>query len=339
MSLQSDPLEALRLGPGAKRPRRLRRTAALRDLVRETSLDPADFVHPLFVVPGEGVRRPVASMPGVDQLSVDALAAEAREIAALGVKAVLLFGIPSAKDANGLESFADDGVVQRAIGAIKSASPELVVVTDVCLCEYTDHGHCGLLDETGYVLNDETLETLGRIAVSHAEAGADVVAPSGMLDGMVGAIRGALDGEGFQGVAILSYAVKYASAFYGPFREAAEGAPAFGDRRSHQMDPANAREALREVALDVEEGADALMVKPALGYLDVLRSVRDRFGELPLAAYNVSGEYAMVKAAAANGWIDERAAVLEILTSIRRAGADLVITYHAKDAAAWLQGR
>ncbi len=276
-------------------------------------------------------------MPGVEQLSVDRLAGEARELAALGVKAVLLFGIPSAKDPHGSESFAEDGVVQQAIRALKDASPELVVVTDVCMCEYTDHGHCGLLDAEGDVLNDETLEVLGRIAVSHGEAGADVVAPSGMIDGMVGAIRGALDGEGAAGVAILSYAVKYASAFYGPFREAAEGAPAFGDRRSHQMDPANAREALREVALDVEEGADALMVKPALGYLDVVRSVRERFPELPLAAYNVSGEYAMVKAAAANGWLDERAVVLEVLTGIRRAGADLVVTYHAKDAATWLQ--
>jgi porphobilinogen synthase len=331
------PLDALRTAPGAKRPRRLRRTAALRDLVRETTLAPDDLVHPLFVVPGEGVRRPVSSMPGVDQLSVDLLAGEARELAALGVKAVLLFGIPSAKDPHGLESFADDGVVQQALRALKDASSELVVATDVCLCEYTDHGHCGLLDGEGYVLNDETLEILGRIAVSHGEAGADVVAPSGMIDGMVGAIRGALDGEGLQGVAILSYAVKYASAFYGPFREAAEGAPAFGDRRSHQMDPGNAREALREAALDVEEGADALLVKPALGYLDVVRSVRERFPELPLAAYNVSGEYAMVKAAAGNGWLDERAVVLEVLTGIRRAGADLVVTYHAKDAAAWLQ--
>jgi porphobilinogen synthase len=336
-SYGSEPLEALRLGPGAKRPRRLRRTAALRDLVRETSLDPADLVYPFFVVHGEGVRQPVSSMPGVDQLSVDALAGEARELAALGVKAALLFGIPSAKDPHGLESFADDGVVQRAIGELKSASPDLVVATDVCLCEYTDHGHCGLLGDDGYVLNDETLATLGRIAVSHAEAGADVVAPSGMLDGMVGAIRSALDAEGYEGVAILSYAVKYASAFYGPFREAAEGAPAFGDRRSHQMDPANAREALREVALDVEQGVDALLVKPALGYLDVVHAVREQFGELPLAAYNVSGEYAMVKAAAANGWLDERGAVLEVLTGIRRAGADLIVTYHAKDAAAWLQ--
>ncbi|HYI74109.1 MAG TPA: porphobilinogen synthase [Gaiellaceae bacterium] len=331
------PLDTLRTSPGPKRPRRLRRTAALRDLVRETTLDPADFVYPLFVVPGDGVRKPISSMPGVDQVSVDALTSEARELAALGVKAVLLFGIPAAKDAHGSESYADDGVVQSATRALKDASPDLVVMTDVCMCEYTDHGHCGLLDETGYVLNDETLETLARIAVSHAEAGADVVAPSGMIDGMVGAIRTALDAEGLHGVAILSYAVKYASAFYGPFREAAEGTPAFGDRRSHQMDPANAREALREVALDVDEGADALMVKPALGYLDVVSAVRERFPELPLAAYNVSGEYAMVKAAAANDWLDERAAVLEILTGIRRAGADLVVTYHAKDAAAWLQ--
>ena len=336
-SFHSDPLEALRVGAGVKRPRRLRRTEALRELVRETTLEPSDFVYPLFVVTGDDVRRPVQSMPGVDQLSVDLLEAEARELAALGIKAVLLFGIPSAKDPHGLESFADDGVVQQAIRALKDARPQLVVVTDVCLCEYTDHGHCGLVDDAGDVLNDETLEVLRRIAVSHGEAGADVVAPSGMIDGMVGAIRGALDEEGLQRVAILSYAVKYASAFYGPFREAAEGAPAFGDRRSHQMDPANAREALREVALDVEEGADALMVKPALGYLDVVSAVRERFSELPLAAYNVSGEYAMVKAAAANGWLDERAAALEVLTGVRRAGADLVVTYHAKDAAAWLQ--
>jgi porphobilinogen synthase len=277
-------------------------------------------------------------MPGVDQLSVGALAEETRELRALGVRAVLLFGIPEAKDPLGLESHAEDGVVQQAIRTLKEADAELVVMTDVCLCEYTDHGHCGLLDADGYVLNDETLEVLGRIATSHGEAGADVVAPSGMIDGMVGAIRAALDGEGLERVAILSYAVKYASAFYGPFREAAEGAPAFGDRRSHQLDPGNAREALREAALDVDEGADALMVKPALGYLDVVRRVRERVPELPLAAYNVSGEYAMVKAAAGNGWLDEREAVLEILTGIRRAGADLVVTYHAKDAAAWLQG-
>jgi len=336
-SFHSDALEALRMGPGAKRPRRLRRTQSLRDLVRETTLEPSDFVYPLFVVAGADTRRPVESMPGIDQLSVDRLEGEARELATLGVKAVLLFGIPGAKDPHGLESFADDGVVQRAIRALKDAEPDLVVVTDVCLCEYTDHGHCGLIDDAGEVLNDETLDVLRRIAVSHGEAGADIVAPSGMIDGMVAAIRGALDEEGLQRVAILSYAVKYASAFYGPFREAAEGAPAFGDRRSHQMDPGNAREALREAALDVEEGADGLLVKPALGYLDVVRSVRERFPELPLAAYNVSGEYAMVKAAAANGWLDERAVVLEALTGIRRAGADLVVTYHAKDAAAWLQ--
>jgi len=336
-SFHSDALEALRVGAGAKRPRRLRRPETLRDLVRETSLEPSDFVYPLFVVAGQDIRRPVASMPGIDQLSVDRLREEAREVAALGIKAVLLFGIPAAKDPHGLESFAEDGVVQQSIRTLKEAQPDLAVVTDVCLCEYTDHGHCGLLDDAGDVSNDETLDVLRRIAVSHGEAGADVVAPSGMIDGMVGAVRGALDEEGLQRVAILSYAVKYASAFYGPFREAAEGAPAFGDRRSHQMDPGNAREALREAALDVDEGADGLMVKPALGYLDVVRSVRERFPELPLAAYNVSGEYAMVKAAAANGWLDERAVVLEALTGIRRAGADLVVTYHAKDAAAWLQ--
>jgi porphobilinogen synthase len=332
------PLEALRLRPGALRPRRLRRTPALRDLVRETVLAPDDLVYPLFLVPEARGRSAISSMPGIDQLPVEALEAEAREIAALGIKAVLLFGIPVTKDPHGLESYADDGIVQHAIRALKASSPELVVMTDVCLCEYTDHGHCGLLDADGYVLNDETLEILGRIAITHGEAGADVVAPSGMIDGMVGAIRAALDGEGLESVAILSYAVKYASAFYGPFREAAEGAPAFGDRKSHQMDPANAREALREAALDAEEGADALLVKPALGYLDVVRRVRERFPELPLGAYNVSGEYSMVKAAAANGWLDERAIVLEILTAIRRAGADLVITYHAKDAAAWIQG-
>jgi porphobilinogen synthase len=306
--------------------------------VRETSLDPADFVYPLFVRPGEGVRDAIPSMPGIAQVSTDALPAEARELGALGIRAVVLFGIPSTKDELGSESHADDGVVQNAIRTLKEASPELVVMTDVCLCEYTSHGHCGLLDAEGYVLNDETLSVLGRIAVSHAEAGADVVAPSGMIDGMVGAIRAALDTEGRERVAILSYAVKYASAFYGPFRDAAEGPPAFGDRRSHQMDPANAREALREAALDVEQGADALMVKPALGYLDVVRRVHERFPELPLAAYNVSGEYSMVKAAAANGWLDERGAVLEVLTGIRRAGADLIVTYHAKEASAWLQG-
>jgi len=323
--------------PGPVRPRRLRRTPALRALVRETQLAPDDLVLPLFVLDGHGRREPVASMPGVERLTVDLVAAEALSALELGVPAVLLFGVPAEKDALGLESFAADGAVQRAVRVLKEDVPELVVVTDVCLCEYTDHGHCGLLDERGTLLNDETLETLARIAVSHAEAGADVVAPSGMIDGMVGAIRGALDGAGHTDVAVLSYAVKYASAFYGPFRDAAGGAPAFGDRRSHQLDPANVREALREAALDVAEGADALMVKPALAYLDVVRAVRERFPELPLAAYNVSGEYAMVKAAAANGWLDERAAVLEALTGIRRAGADFIVTYHAREAARWLR--
>ena len=330
------PLDTLRLGPGAHRPRRLRRTPALRELVRETTLEPSDLVYPLFVAEGRG-RTPIASMPGIDQLPVEALAGEAEEVAALGIDAVLVFGLPATKDPLGLESHAEDGVVQQAIRVLRAATPDLVVATDVCLCEYTDHGHCGILDADGYLVNDETLEILGRIAVSHAEAGADVVAPSGMIDGMVGAIRAALDAEGHEGVAILSYAVKYASSFYGPFREAAEGAPAFGDRRSHQLDVANVREALREASLDVEQGTDALMVKPALPYLDVLRRVYERFSDLPLAAYNVSGEYAMVKAAAAKGWLDERAAVLELLTSIKRAGADLVVTYHAKDAARWLR--
>jgi porphobilinogen synthase len=334
---ETESLEALRAHPGAKRPRRLRRTPALRDLVRETALAPDDLVHPFFVVSGADTRNPIGSMPGFDQLSVDLVASEASSLGSLGIKAVILFGIPETKDPLGLESHADDGVVQQAIRTLKASTPELVVVTDVCLCEYTDHGHCGLLDERGYVLNDETLEVLGRIALSHAQAGADVVAPSGMIDGMVGAIRSTLDAEGFEHVAVLSYAVKYASAFYGPFREAAEGAPAFGDRKSHQLDPGNVREALKEAALDVEEGADALLVKPAIGYLDVVRRVHERFPDLPLAAYNVSGEYAMVKAAAANGWLDERAAVLELLSSIRRAGADFIVTYHARDAARWLQ--
>ncbi len=328
------------------RPRRLRTLPGLRDMVRETRLAPSQLIYPLFAVHGRGVRTPVSSMPGVSQLSVENLAEEARQAADLGVRAVLLFGIPASKDAAGSESHAKDGIIQRAIAAVKDRCPDLVVITDVCLCEYTDHGHCGILNTgaprpipalpEGYLLNDQTLEVLGRIGISHAEAGADVIAPSGMIDGMVGAIRGALDSANHEHVPILSYAVKYASSFYGPFREAAEGAPKFGDRRSHQMDPANAREALREAALDVEEGADILMVKPALPYLDVVRLLRDRFPEHPLAAYNVSGEYAMLKAAAANGWLDERGAVMETLTGIRRAGADLVVTYHAKEAARWL---
>jgi porphobilinogen synthase len=330
------------------RPRRLRATPALRRMVRETSLAPDDFIYPLFITHGRGVPEPIPSMPGVSQRSVDQLPSLAEDVARLGVPAVILFGIPEHKDPIGEENFDPGGVIPRAIRALKDAIPELVVITDVCLCEYTDHGHCGVLNTgngaprphvhlpEGYVLNDETLPILGQVAVAHAAAGADIVAPSGMIDGMVAAIRTALDAADFDHIPIMSYAVKYASSFYGPFRDAAEGAPKFGDRKSHQMDPANAREALREAALDVAEGADFLMVKPALPYLDVIRQLRDTFPQLPLAAYNVSGEYAMIKAAAANGWIDERGAVLEALTGIKRAGADLIITYHALDAARWL---
>jgi porphobilinogen synthase len=339
-----------RVAPGrfpTARPRRLRLSPQIRAMVRETALAPDDFIYPLFVSHGQGTRRPIASMPGVYQLSVDQLAAEAETALALGIPAVILFGIPAAKDPVGLENFADDGVIPQAIRALKAAAPDLVVVTDVCLCEYTDHGHCGLLNSgdgrrprpqlaEDYVLNDETLPLLGRVALAHARAGADIVAPSGMMDGMVAAIRAELDRHGYDHLPIMSYAVKYASAFYGPFREAAEGAPRFGDRKSHQMEPANAREALREAALDVAEGADFLMVKPALPYLDVIHRLRAAFPEMPLVAYNVSGEYAMLKAAAANGWLDEERAVLEALLGIKRAGADLIITYHAKEAAAWL---
>jgi len=317
------------------RPRRLRATPVLRQMVRETTLAPSDFIYPMFVVHGQGVRREIKSMPGICQLSVDQSVAEGQEAAELGISAVILFGIPAAKDALGSENFSDEGIVQQSIRAIKAVLPGLIVIADLCLCEYTDHGHCGIVHE-GIIDNDATLEILQRAAISYAHAGADAVAPSGMMDGMVGAIRTALDAEGFLSVSILSYAIKYASAFYGPFREAAEGAPKFGDRRTHQMDPANAREALRELALDIEEGADMVMVKPALPYLDIIRRVRDAC-ELPVAAYNVSGEYAMVKAAAANGWLDERAVVLELLTGIKRAGADLIVTYHAKDAARWLR--
>jgi porphobilinogen synthase len=327
------------------RPRRLRHTPGLRALARETELSPADLIYPLFVRPGKNVRREIQSMPGIFQWSVDRLPEEIEAVANLGIPAVLLFGIPEEKDPTGRENFDPDGIVQRAIRTAKAAAPEMVVVTDVCLCEYTDHGHCGLLNGNGaaqphlaegFVLNDPTLEVLGRVAVSHAQAGADLVAPSGMMDGMVGAIRAALDEARFEHLPILSYAVKYASAFYGPFREAAESPPRSGDRKSHQMDPANAREALREAGLDVAEGADMLMVKPALPYLDVIHRVREAYPQLPLAAYNVSGEYAMLKAAAANGWLDERAAILESLTAIKRAGADLIVTYHAKEAAGWL---
>ena len=319
----------------ATRLRRLRRSGLLRDLVRETDLAPRHLIAPLFVEAGIDGRRPIEAMPGVDRLSISAAVEEAGELRALAVPAVLLFGVPAAKDDEGSEAWDDEGVVQLAIRALKEAHPELLVITDVCLCEYTSHGHCGLLTATGEVDNDATLELLARTAISHARAGADVVAPSDMMDGRVGALRRALDDESLPETPIMAYSAKYASAFYGPFREAADSTPAFGDRRGYQMDPANSDEALREAALDVQEGADIIMVKPALPYLDVIRRVKDATG-MPLAAYNVSGEYAMVKAAAAAGWLDERAATLEVLTAIRRAGADVVITYHARDAARWL---
>jgi porphobilinogen synthase len=314
--------------------RRLRATPGLRRMVRETALSPADFIAPFFVTHGMDVRRPVSSMPGVAQLSVDVLVPEVRALARLGVPAVLLFGIPAQKDAVGSEAYAPDGIVQRAVASIKDAAPEMTVVTDVCLCEFTDHGHCGVI-EGDRILNDPTLELLARMALAQVEAGADIVAPSDMMDGHVAALRAVLDGAGFEQTPVMGYSAKFASAFYGPFREAAESAPRFGDRRSYQMDPANGREALREVEADIAEGADIVMVKPALAYLDLIRAVRDRC-EHPIAAYNVSGEYAMVKAAAAQGWLDERAVTLEILTGIKRAGADLIITYHAADAARWL---
>jgi porphobilinogen synthase len=314
-----------------ERPRRLRRTERLRAMVRETRLSPEQLVYPLFVAPGEGLRREIPSLPGCFHLSADEAAREAREVESLGIGGVILFGLPVAKDAEGSEGYADDGVVQKAVAAIRSECRELLVMTDVCLCEYTSHGHCGVVEDAE-VKNDPTLELLARMAVSHARAGAHVIAPSDMMDGRVGAIRRALDAAGFADLAILSYAAKYASAFYGPFREAADSTPQFGDRRGYQMDPANVREALREVRLDVEEGADMVMVKPALPYLDVIRAVRESV-DRPVAAYNVSGEYAMVKAAAARGWIDEARIVRETLTSIRRAGADVILTYHAKDFA------
>ena len=315
----------------ATRPRRLRRTAPLRDLVRETALSPRDFIYPMFVCPGRDRAQPVSSMPGVSQLSVDRAAQEAETVQRLGIPGVILFGIPEAKDPVGSEAYADHGVVQEAIRAIKDRVPDLLVVTDVCLCEYTDHGHCGVVEDND-VDNDGTLELLAREALSHARAGADVVAPSDMMDGRVGAIRTALDRDGFPQVAILSYAAKYASGFYGPFREAAESTPQFGDRRSYQMDPGNGDEALREVETDIAEGADMVMVKPALPYLDVISRVKQRF-RFPTAAYNVSGEYAMIKAAARNGWLDESRVVPEVLLSIKRAGADVILTYFAKDMA------
>ncbi|MGA2284893.1 MAG: porphobilinogen synthase [Dehalococcoidia bacterium] len=315
--------------------RRVRRTDALRRLVRETRLSPEDFVYPLFVVHGSGVRNAIPSMPGQSQLSVDQLPVEARELRDLGIPAVLLFGIPASKDEQASEAYAPDGIVQQAVRALKQADPALLVITDVCLCEYTSHGHCGIV-KNGDVDNDATLPLLAKTALSHAQAGAGMVAPSAMMDGQVAAIRLALDEGGFAQTPIMAYAAKYASAFYGPFREAAESAPQFGDRCGYQMDPANVREALREIESDVSEGADIVMVKPALAYLDVLARARRRF-DLPLAAYNVSGEYAMIKAASANGWLDEKRVVLEVLTAIKRAGADIIITYHAKDAARWLR--
>jgi porphobilinogen synthase len=315
--------------------RRLRATRALRGLVRETNLAASDFVYPMFVAHGVDRREPIEAMPGVDRLSIAHAVSEAGEAHELGIPAVLLFGLPAAKDVEGSGAWDDEGVVQLATRAIKDAHPELLVVTDVCLCEYTSHGHCGVVTGDGKVDNDATLELLARTAVSQARAGADVIAPSDMMDGRVGSIRAALDEEGLPDTPILAYSAKFASAFYGPFREAADSAPAFGDRRAYQMDPANGEEAVREARLDVDEGADIVMVKPALPYLDLVRRVKDETG-LPVAAYNVSGEYAMIKAAAAAGYLDEQAAVLEALTSIRRAGADIVITYHAKDAARWL---
>jgi porphobilinogen synthase len=312
------------------RPRRLRKSENLRALVQETRLAPEDFILPLFSCPGENVRREVSSMPGVYNLSIDETAREATSAYELGVRGVILFGLPEAKDETASDAYADKGIVQQAIRAIKRAVPDMIVIADTCLCEYTSHGHCGIVRK-GEVLNDESLELLARTALSQARAGADIVAPSAMMDGQVGAIREALDGGGFENIAIMSYAVKYASAFYGPFREAAASAPAFGDRRAYQMDAANAREALREAELDYSEGADILMVKPATAYLDILKQVHDRF-DLPLAAYHVSGEYAMIKAAAQRGWIDERRVMLETLTSIKRAGADIIITYYAQEA-------
>ncbi|MFP5212116.1 MAG: porphobilinogen synthase, partial [Acidobacteriota bacterium] len=319
----------------AYRPRRLRRTENLRRMIRETTLTVDQLVYPLFVMPGKGIKNPVGSMPGVFQHSLDQLMEEMKEVHALNIPAVLLFGLPSAKDEKGSEAYSESGAVQQAVRAIKDAYPEMVVITDVCLCEYTSHGHCGLL--CGHeVDNDATLDVLERVAVSHARAGADIIAPSDMMDGRVAAIRHGLDENGFTQTSILAYAAKYCSAFYGPFRDAADSAPQFGDRRAYQMDVGNSNEALREVELDIEEGADMVMVKPALPYLDIIRRVKDEF-DRPVAAYNVSGEYSMIKAAAAQGWLDETRAMMESLTAIRRAGADIILTYFAKDAAKLLR--
>ncbi|MYB22462.1 MAG: porphobilinogen synthase [Chloroflexi bacterium] len=318
--------------------RRLRRSEGLRRMVRETPLSPSDFIYPVFVTGGRGERQPIPSMPGQSRLSVDQLPREASELRSLDIPAILLFGLPETKDAVGSGAWQTDGIVQQAVQALKDAQPELVVITDVCLCEYTDHGHCGVLNDDGSVANDESVELLAQTALSQAAAGADVIAPSDMMDGRVGAIRRSLDHGGFEDRTLLAYSAKFASGFYGPFRDAADSAPQFGDRRGYQMDPANGREAMRAIARDLAEGADMVMVKPALAYLDLVREARQRF-DAPLAAYNVSGEYAMLKAAAANGWIDEERVVLETLTGIRRAGADLILTYHAKEAARWLARR
>ncbi|MEW9031784.1 MAG: porphobilinogen synthase [Planifilum fimeticola] len=319
-----------------RRHRRLRQSGVIRSMVRETRLDVTDLIAPLFVVEGENVREEVPSMPGVFHFSVDRMEEELSELVDLGIPSVIVFGVPSKKDSVGSEAYAEEGIVQRAIRRIKERHPDLYVIADTCLCQYTDHGHCGVVRD-GVIVNDESLELLTRTAVSQARAGADMIAPSNMMDGFVRSIRQGLDEAGFEYTPILSYAVKYASSFYGPFREAAHSAPQFGDRRSYQMDPANVREALREAASDVEEGADLLMVKPGLAYMDIICRVRERF-DLPIVAYNVSGEYAMVKAAAERGWIDERGVVMELLTGMKRAGADLILTYHAKDAARWLRG-
>ncbi|MEO5377903.1 MAG: porphobilinogen synthase [Magnetococcus sp. DMHC-6] len=321
--------------PLIHRPRRLRRNAAIRHMIRETNLDPADFILPLFIIPGEEKRQPVSSMPGVDQLSIDQAIPVIQEAQSLGVGGIILFGIPEVKDSEGMDAVNPDGIVQKAIRGIRQKIPNVYIIADLCLCEYTDHAHCGII-RGQEVDNDETLQKLGQAAVTYADAGVDMVAPSGMMDGMVGAIRQALDGADHTAIPILSYAVKYASAYYGPFREAAQNTPSFGDRRGYQMDPANRREAMREASLDVEQGADMLMVKPGLAYLDILRELKNRF-DLPLAAYNVSGEYAMVKAAAEKGWIDEDRIVLETLTCFKRAGADLILTYHALHAARLLK--
>lgn len=316
------------------RPRRLRRNEAIRNMVRETTLSVNDLILPLFVVEGKNVKNPINSMPGNFQLSIDLLVKEVREVYKLGIPAIILFGIPEEKDSMGSDAVNQEGIIQRAVKAVKEAVPEMYVITDVCFCEYTDHGHCGAIKE-GDVDNDETLDMLAQQVITHGKAGADMVAPSGMMDGMVSAIRTALDENGFKNIPVMSYAAKYSSGFYGPFREAAESTPQFGDRRTYQMDPANSREALYEVELDVNEGADIIMVKPALPYLDIIRRVKDQVN-LPVAAYNVSGEFSMVKAAAQLGWIDEKKVAMEILTSIKRAGADLILTYYAKDAARWL---